>query len=457
MVRGLEAQLEASGRRFQRRRLIHALVRRDTTMFDEPVRKQSISLLIGWLAGIVAATLCAVSTVVIPPDSVGDAPIVMVRDSGALYVRVDHRLHPVFNLASARLIVRNSANPIVVSAAAVGRADRGPAVGIPGAPAYLGAAVDTEAWLACDAGRTVVVTGAQATQLFDGLDEAAVLATPAGENSSATYLLYEGTRAEVDLRDLAAVRALRIDDVVAQPVSRSVLDLLPESPTIEAPSIPGLGRPGPLGYAVGQVLRLRRAGTTEYYVVLPGGLQRVGEVAADIIRFAHGIGGGDVPTVDPAAIAGIAVVNTLALSSFPMRSRPVMGQRTTAGVCVRWRSDASGTKAVVLNGNPTIAGGVALAQADGVGPHVDSVAVPAGRSVYLRAAGVRGDVEGGALYVLADSGVLYGIRDEQTAGYLGLSGPPVRGPWPLLAQVPRGPELSADSAALQRDVLRAHP
>ncbi|MDR3663696.1 MAG: type VII secretion protein EccB, partial [Mycobacterium sp.] len=51
MARGLEAQLQASGRRFQIRRLIHALVRGETVMVDEPIRAQSVSYAVGWMAG----------------------------------------------------------------------------------------------------------------------------------------------------------------------------------------------------------------------------------------------------------------------------------------------------------------------------------------------------------------------------------------------------------------------
>ena len=40
-----------------------------------------------------------------PQHTLGDAPIVMVKGSGALYVRLGDTLHPVVNLASARLIV----------------------------------------------------------------------------------------------------------------------------------------------------------------------------------------------------------------------------------------------------------------------------------------------------------------------------------------------------------------
>ncbi|WP_267318999.1 type VII secretion protein EccB [Mycolicibacterium mucogenicum] len=88
MARGQGAQLEASGRRFQTRRLIHALVRGDAAMVDEPIRAQSISYAAGWLAGLLGVAACAVIAIASPAGRLGDAPIVMVRDTGALYVRI---------------------------------------------------------------------------------------------------------------------------------------------------------------------------------------------------------------------------------------------------------------------------------------------------------------------------------------------------------------------------------
>ena len=53
----------------------------------------------------------------VPPAErpMGDAAIVMSRESGALYVRVGDTLHPVLNLASARLVTGSAANPRVVN------------------------------------------------------------------------------------------------------------------------------------------------------------------------------------------------------------------------------------------------------------------------------------------------------------------------------------------------------
>ena len=67
---------------------------------------QLVNLLAGCLLAIVALVGCAVLAVLRPQPSLGNAPIVMGKQSGALYVRVGKTLHPVLNLASARIEAR---------------------------------------------------------------------------------------------------------------------------------------------------------------------------------------------------------------------------------------------------------------------------------------------------------------------------------------------------------------
>ncbi|MGX9674313.1 type VII secretion protein EccB [Mycobacterium sp. HM-7] len=447
MARGQGAQLEASGRRFQTRRLIHALVRGDAAMVDEPIRAQSISYASGWLAGLLAVAVCAVIAIAAPAGGLGDAPVVMVRDTGALYVRIGSTWHPALNLASARLVAKSAVNPVPVTADAIAAAPRGPLVGIPGAPAELGRPLRAVSWQVCDSGRTVLIAGAD----FGGPDGARpILATAAGEQLATTYLLYGGKRAAVDLRDLAVVRALRLDGVTPRQVSRSFLDLLPELPAITAPPIPGLGAKGPGGFVVGQVLRVSRADAPEHHVVLGGGLQRVGDVAADVIRFTHGVADGDLRPVPPAAITAIPAVHDLALSTFPDQARPPLP--TDVPVCARWRSDDGHADTVVVQGKPA-ASAVVLAQDDGNGPNIDAAALPPGRYAYVHATGITGGTVTGPLYLVADSGVRYGIHDAETAKYLGVEGAPLPAPWPLLARLPGGPELSVAAAEVLRDGL----
>lgn len=299
----------------------------------------------------------------------------------------------------------------------------------------------------CDSGRTVLIAGAEAI----GPDGARpILATAAGEHLAATYLLYGGKRAAVDLRDLAVVRALRLDGITPRPVSPSFLDLLPELPAITAPPIPGLGRTGPGGFVVGQVLRVSRADAPEHHVVLGGGLQRVSDVAADVIRFTHAVADGDLHTVAPAAIATIPAVHDLAVSTFPDQARPPLPGEVP--VCARWRADGGRADTVVVQGKPGTEA-VALAQDDGDGPNIDAVALPPGRYAYVHATGVTGGSVTGPLYLLTDSGVRYGIHDAETARYLGVEGEPLPAPWPMLARLPGGPELSVAAAEVLRDGL----
>src|SRR5829696_5424415 len=139
MARQSTTKLHVSGYRFLLRRMEHALVRGDARMLDDPLRAQSLSLIAGVVLAVIIIAACAILAFLRAPATLGTAPIVLVRDSGALYVRIGDAVHPALNLASARLIAGTPANPEVVSAAAINTTKRGQLVGIPGAPATIAA------------------------------------------------------------------------------------------------------------------------------------------------------------------------------------------------------------------------------------------------------------------------------------------------------------------------------
>ncbi len=428
-------------------------------MHDDPLRAQSLSLLAGSVLAVIGVAACAILAFARPQGTLGTAPIVMARESGALYVRVDDILHPVPNLASARLIARSAVTPTLVGEAAIAKARHGPSMGIPGAPATIGTPLAGPSWMVCDTDRTVVIVGAEsaATDRLDG--SRSVLVTPRGEGPASTYLLYDGSRAEVDLRNQAVVRALRLEGVAPKPVSRALLDSLPEVRPIAAPPIAGVGTAGPPsldGIPVGAVVRVVRAESTDYYAVVRDGVQRIGEVAADLIRFTYPGGLDEVPSLAPSAIARTRIVQALSVEDLPQRAREPVGADGPGAVCVHWQSDPADKPAhsAVLTGELPVAGDrlASLARADGGGPNVDAVAVPAGRSIDVRAASIAGDDGAtGPRYLVSDLGVRYGIHDDEAATHLGLTGPPAPAPWPVLAALPRGPELSADAALVVRD------
>ncbi len=438
------------------RRIEHALVRGDARMLDDPLAAQSISLVIGAVLAVVAVAVVAVLAVLRPAGDLGDAPIVLVRESGALYVRIDDRVHPVFNLASARLVAGSPAEPRIVSQRAVDRALRGPMVGIPDAPPHLAPTLADAQWTVCDDARselTTVIAGAVPRDLADGHS---VLVT-AREEPAATYLLYGAWRARVDLRHPAVVRALRLDGLVPQPVSPLLLAAIPEAPAIEPPHIPS-GRSALPEMPAGTVLRVPAtapANDDELFVALAGGVQRIGQVTADLIRYTDSRAARQIPAVSADRIGALPVVNSLPVTTFPQRA----GVSAHPVVCARWDAAAQPHTALLTGAGP-VAGqrSLPLAQADGGGPALDAVAIPAGHGSYVRSVGLSGDAhQAGPTFLVSDAGVRYGVADTDAAAALGLPGTPVPAPWPVLAALPAGPDLSRAAASVARDGLVASP
>jgi len=469
MARQPTTRLQVSGYRFLVRRIECALLRRDIRTVNEPIRAQAMSLVTGCVLATIVVAGCALLAVLRPQAALGSAPIVMGQESGALYVRVGDTFHTVLNLASARLIAATDANPRPVRESELSRTKRGPLLGIPGAPQLLAQPIDEQAWTICDTDSnaspaTTVIVGPADGPLSRRLPpEQSVLVTP--YSGSPTYLLYNGRRAVVNLSDVAVVRALRLEGIAPRTVSRSLLNAVPEAPPITAPRIPGAGDRGPAelpGFPVGSVLGMTRADRDEYYVVLSAGVQRIGQVAADLIRLDDSQGTANIIAVAPDVIRASPTVNMLPVSTFPDRvSTPLDGDVTT--LCVTWAPAQSGRAEVWFlagGGLPVPAGQVAvtLSQADGNGPAVDRVYLPPGRSAYVRSTGLSGDhPHAGTRYLVTDTGVRFAIHDDDAAHDLGLPATATPAPWQVLATLPSGPELGRENALVAWDTVAARP
>lgn len=455
-------RLEISGHRFLRRRLECALLGIDVRAVNESIRAPTQSLTVGLVFAIVVLAACLVLALLRPQSGADDAPIVMERQTGALYVRLGDTLHPVLNLASARLIMHTDAAPQPMDASAFARTKMGPLLGIPGAPQFLGKPLGAGElqWAVCDSGdrTTVVVGGKPPADLLDR--DRALLVTPAAGGS--TYLLFDGRRAVVNPGDAAVARALRLDGQLPLRVSSVLLNLVPETPSIATPHIPGVGKPGPSslpGFRVGSVLRVARSGGDEYYVVLADGVQRVGELAAELVRFSEPQGTHTAISIAPDALRATTSVKRLPVSDFPDRVSP-QSVALGATVCASWARDASGSLGISfsLGGLPIPEGcaPVALAQADGSGPAVDAVYLPAGRVAYVRATSLSGDdARAGTRYLISDTGVRFAVHDEDAAKDLGLPVTTIAAPWPVLAMLPAGPDLGRANASAAQDVPAA--
>jgi type VII secretion protein EccB len=449
--------LQVSEHRFLLRRVECALLGRDLDAAGAGVRAQTASLALGGVLTALAMAACAFLALLRPQVALDRAQIVMGQESGALYVRVGDTWHPVLNLASARLIAATAANPQPVRESDLAHTKRGSLLGIPGAPQSLGEPLPSSdsAWTICDTdatGATTVIVGrteeSSARRLTAGQ---AVLVAPA--SGSPAYLLYDGQRAVVDRADASVLRALRLEGRVPRLVSQALLSAVPEAPPIRMPRVQRAGgtAPGLPGLPIGSVVRVTRADGDEYYAVLAGGIQRVGQVAADLLRFNNPRGTANTITVAPNAIRAAPAVDALPVKTFPDRA-PTVSDGGGA-VCVSWEPGQS-TVAVLTGSRLPIPAGqtpVTLSQADGRGPALDAVFVPPGRSAY-----VRESAAAGTRYLITDIGVRFAIHDDDAEHDLGLRAPSPA-PWSAVGALPAGPELSRGSASIARDRVVGSP
>lgn len=366
------AQLQVSSRRFLLRRVERAVLCGSVAAHREPLQVRS-ALAVGCLLTALVIGGCAALALARPQPAPDGAPILLGRRSGTLYVRVDAKLHPVLNLASARLIAATDADPRPVHESALDRTPRGPLLGIPGAPRALGAALpDTTTWSVCDsagdAGPTTSVVATDQPVSGTRIDPERPMAVSLGADAP-PYLLYRGRR----------IAAARSAGSAPRLVSGLLLNAIPEAATLEA---------------------------------LPG---------------------------------------------FP--TGPAVLSAGSATLCVTWSRLPDGSADVALlagDGLPLPAGAapVVLAQADGAGPALDAVYLPAGRSAYVRSAGLSARA-GGERYLVGPSGVRFPIGDDAAAHSLGLPPAAAPAPWPVLAGLPTGPQLSRQQALVVRGLAGA--
>lgn len=485
MARQLTTKAQVNGYRFLVRRLVHALERRDVRMIDDPMRSQVNALLVGVVVAALVLAGFGVWGLIRPQGSVGDASIIVGKSSGALYVLVDDRLHPVFNLASARLIAGSAQSPRSVADAKLGDHPRGSLLGIPGAPSSLGEAPTDRMsrWSVCDtadgpAGRHVsglsVLSGAldEDPEIMGAQSDSGVLV----EHGGSVYLLYtisrdgrtQPVRAAVDTASVEVMTTLALTGVRPRHISAGLLNTFPEVPALTVPDITDAGAAGPwpdVDASVGSVVRsVGIDDSATFFVVLRGGLQPIGSIAAEIIRTADTGDAAPVPTVSPARIASVPKISDLPVDGFPTTAPRLVDAGQAPVICHHWARSMDGGEAstrLLLGGNRpsrSEALAVVVAGADGTGPAADRVLVgpfaDAGAGRLVTVTGLTpASTRSHGLYYLGESGVRFPVADLETARILGLEGEAQPVPWPMVSLLPEGPELRREAALVAHDAV----
>ena len=466
--RGFVTKHQVTGWRFLMRRIASGVALHDARMLVDPLRSQSRALTTGVLVVVAGLIGCFIFSLLRPGGVAGNDVVLADRETSALYVRVNDELHPVLNLASARLIAGKPVNPKAVSAKELDRFDRGPLIGIPGAPERMVQHTARDAdWTVCDgppssaaAAGVTVIAGPPAA----GGERAAALAPGAAvlvDNGTGTWLLWDGRRSPIDLRDQAVTAALGWGDQqpVPRPVSVALFNAVPEAAALRAPVIPGAGdKPGfelSVDAPVGAVLvSYSTDNTINHFAVLPDGLQPVSGVLAAILRNTDSHGLTQPPRLGSDEISRLPVSRLLDTAGYPQTRLNLVDPAGAPITCVSWaKADGAATSTLTLRSGATLPVQDAARAVTQVGGAAARVAIAPGRGYLVQTVGSAPAAPAdGSLFWVSDTGMRYGIEAAgaeeavKTAAALGLTEPPLPIPWSMLSLLAAGPALAPTDA-----------
>lgn len=429
------------------------------------VRPPSRRLTTGFVIGVlIAAVMCAgfgVYGLFKPGGNTSwrtAGAIVTEKTSGARFVYLDGALHPVLNLASARLATGSTAAPTSVTAASLAGTPVGAPIGIPDAPDSVPAAasLDRSPWTVCASPPAEGTVGSPTLSLLLGApagpspaeDEGLLVATPDGQRS----LVWQGRR--YLLRGPGVVAALGYDDVVPAPVQPGWLAALPAGPDLAPPSAGTPGAPGPTiagrPSRVGQVYEVSNPALSsdDLYLVRADGVVPLSRTLAALAM----AGGGATVRVGPADMAAVprSAGPDLLRDLPPLPPRLVVTHRDDVPCA---RVDVADPDAPVRIGTLPAAAVAAATVPAGThtpGMQADRIGIPAASGALARVQSAPGAAPGAA-FLVTDIGVRFPVADDEALRALGMSGgSSVAVPESLLALLPTGPVLDREAALQTR-------
>lgn len=464
----LTTKVQVSGWRFLLRRLEHAIVRRDTRMFDDPLQFYSRSVALGVLVSVLVVVGALAMAYFKPQGKLGSGNLFVDRATNQLYLMVSGQLHPVYNLTSARLVLGNPAEPKAVKPAELSRFPKGQSVGIPGAPYATPVSSDSSSvWALCDTVTQaesiapIVQTSVVAMPLqiepvvIDPiLPHEALLASYQGKD----WIVDTHGRHATDLSDRPMTFAVGIRGTAKpSPLSSAMFNALPDAGSWQLPAIPGAGSPNTFGLpaqlVVGSILQIHANSGPRYFVVLLDGVAPVNANTAAALRAIQSYGLVEPPAVVPSEI--VKVPEVVYNSPLPDEPVKIVSRPHDPTLCWTWERKAGdqAPKTTVLTGRhlpiPASAMNSGIKQIQGPA----TVYSDGGKFVQLQSPDPR---YGESLYYVDPQGVRYGLPDAQTAASLGLSSPKTA-PWEIIRLLVDGPVLSKEAALLEHDTLPADP
>ncbi|KUI19673.1 type VII secretion protein EccB [Mycobacterium lehmannii] len=464
----LTTKVQVSGWRFLLRRVEHAIVRRDTRMFDDPLQFYSRAVSAGVVIAVAVCLGAALLAYFKPLGKRGDDTLVVDRNTNQLYVVLpgSGQLRPVYNLTSARLVLGNAGTPVAVKSDELNRMPKGQSIGIPGAPYATPVGGANSMWTLCD---TVTKPESVAPNL-----ESSIIVRPLVTDASVgpmrpdqgmlvsyendIWLVTESGRHDIDLADRAVTSAVGVPVTArATPISQGLFNALPNAGPWRLPDIPAFGAPNsvglPLNLVIGSVFKALTEDGEQHFVVLPDGVARINDTTAAALRATNSFGLVTPPSVEASVVARIA--EHVFASPLPDKPLEILLREDTPTLCWAWQrepGDQAPKTTVIAGRHLPIAPSAMGTGIEQIGGDA-TVYIDGGQYIQLQSPDPR---YGESLYYIDPQGVRYGLPNADTGKTLGLTGP-TTAPWQVVGLLMDGPVLSKEAALIEHDTLPPDP
>lgn len=479
---------------FAKRRTLAAFVQPSPTGTEEDAPRPLRAVVPGMGAGALLLAAFGAWGLFRPavPDGWDEAGanVIVASESTTRYVVLktgrQPQLHPVLNLASARLLLNEGDFDIVTVDENVldsGEIAHGPTLGIPYAPDRLPSAAEAASpkrWAVCQQPGGGGDSAQQAVFVLADR-EAATVAGPhrltggevlyvRSETSDTSYLVDRvGTKYRIaGGQDAELLHRVLADHDSPQLVTEAWLDTLDDGTPIDFPVLPDtIGAPagvpglGPEANRVGMVLRATTGTGPQHYVVLPGKVVPVSDFTARLLRFSPAAGSlGQV--TGPLEVGAQTFTPAPAEESVDAgRDWPEEEAHQVNGRPVGEDGDVRDTVCSVLRGVDPEDGTTELATWAGTDFPVRLVARPTSAYVTPGAGLLFRQVQGeqaevGGVFLVTDTGLRYAVPSNGATdganeaqlrlGYGDVTPVPVPADWSTF--LPTGPRLDPESAKL---------
>lgn len=452
-------------------------MRHDVRGLANPFSTQTAAVAVGFFLVALMGIIGLLVSVVKPrPDRGMDS--IVTTSSGGTYVMYGNKLHPVTNLASARLIVGKPDDASPVKDSTLEGIPRGPLMGIPSAPSSLMTHnQDPATWTVCDrrdvkSDLSLTTKDTVSTTLLAGKDmldpnastlgaDQAILARSSTDPDK-LWLIFDGKRAQLGEQDFATQTALGITPAklnAAVSLSGSLVDAIDVLPTLTVPFLENRGRVSSVvtQRAIGDVLTIGDAqGEREHYVVADQGVQKISPVIAGLL-----VNSGSRQTVepDPENVTSLPQVQIVDVNRYPAQIPALMDTPTTCFSWSRSRGDNTAVTRIITGDALPIREDkkgdvVELLRPDAGVVQASASAMEPGKGWYVRVTGsTPTSMAAEQLMFIDDTGTRYFISPDRQGSYdpvvgaLGLNTQlPMPIPWSIAKLYVQGSTLSPEDA-----------